>query len=493
MHTQWKPFTWTLAAMLTGSLVTGVALSLPLPSSLQADPVPAGQAISPSQNLAVALDMSAAFRNVADHLRPTVVSIRSTITPRAVSGRAPRGLPPGFEDLFGGSLNQFRQPPTQAGLGSGVIVRSDGYILTNNHVVEDADELEVELSDGRRFNGTIVGTDPATDLAVIKIEGDRFQAASLGNSDAIRVGDWVVAIGSPFGLEQTVTAGIISAKNRIQGIIGGGQGFEDFLQTDAAINPGNSGGPLVNLQGEVVGINTAIESRSGGSNGIGFAIPTSLARPVVESIIESGEVHRGFLGAQVSDVDPETVEEFDLQVRGGALIRMVLDGQPAANGGMQPGDVVTAIDGRPITSSAQLRNDVASRPPGTTLKMAIQRGPRQLQLEIKLIERNAEKMAMFRGNAGSILGAELEPLDAALAQELGYDDIEGGLAVTKIEQGSTAARAGLNVGDVIVAVNGRAIADVASLQATMRSALGEGDAVQLIVRSGNVRRLIVIR
>src|SRR6056297_580367 len=238
METQWKPFSWTLAAMLTGALVTGVALSLPLPlpGSLQADPVPAGQAISPSQNLAVALDMSAAFRNVADHLRPTVVSIRSTITPRTVSGRAPRGLPPGFEDLFGGSPNQFRQPPTQAGLGSGVIVRSDGYILTNNHVVEGADELEVELSDGRRFNGTIVGTDPATDLAVIKIEGDRFQAASLGNSDAIRVGDWVVAIGSPFGLEQTVTAGIISAKNRVRGIVQGG--FEDFLQTDAAINPG---------------------------------------------------------------------------------------------------------------------------------------------------------------------------------------------------------------------------------------------------------------
>src|SRR6056297_2433801 len=405
METQWKPFSWTLAAMLTGALVTGVALSLPLPSpnALQADPVPAGQAISPSQNLAVALDMSAAFRNVADHLRPTVVSIRSTMAPRQVSAGAPRGLPPGFEDLFGGARNQCRQPPARAGLGSGVIVRADCYILTNNHVVDGADELEVELSDGRRFRGAIVGTDPATDLAIIKIEGDGFQAASLGDSDAIQVGDWVVAVGSPFGLEQTVTAGIISAKNRVQGIIGGGEGFEDFLQTDAAINPGNSGGPLVNLQGEVVGINTAIESRSGGSNGIGFAIPTSLARPVVESIIESGEVHRGFLGAQVSDVDPETVEEFDLQVRGGALIRMVLDGQPAAIGGMQPGDVVTAIDGRPITSSAQLRNYVASRPPGSTLQMEIQRGSQPLQLDIRLIERSAEKMAMFRGRAGSIL------------------------------------------------------------------------------------------
>ena len=321
MSHQWKNVSFALAAMLAGALVTGVVMSLPQGMRSDAYAQQQGVAIAAQQNLSTAQDLSTSFRNVADALKPSVVSISTTqkmmIRGRVRSQLPPsirRQLPPGFEDLFGfGDDNSPRRQPQREGMGSGVIVRSDGYILTNNHVVEGADELTVELSDGRKVPGKIVGTDPETDLAVIKVELTRLQPAVFGSSDDIRVGDWVLAIGSPFGLDQTVTAGIISGKNRVQGIVDDGNGFEDFLQTDAAINPGNSGGPLVNLRGELVGINTAILSRSGASAGIGFAIPVSLARPVLDSIIESGVVKRGFLGASVADVTPEFVDEFDLK------------------------------------------------------------------------------------------------------------------------------------------------------------------------------------
>ena len=323
MSHQWKNLSFALAAMLVGALVTGVVMSLPQGLRSDAYAQQQGASIAAQQNLSTARDLSTSFRNVADALKPSVVSI-STTQKIAVRGRVRsqlppglrRQLPPGFEDLFGFGEQDLapRSQPQREGMGSGVIVRPDGFILTNNHVVEGADELTVELSDGRKVPGNIVGTDPETDLAVIKIELTGLQPAVFGSSDDIRVGDWVLAIGSPFGLDQTVTAGIISGKNRVQGIVDDGNGFEDFLQTDAAINPGNSGGPLVNLRGELVGINTAILSRSGASAGIGFAIPVSLARPVLDSIVESGVVRRGFLGAAVDEVDADLIEKYDLKV-----------------------------------------------------------------------------------------------------------------------------------------------------------------------------------
>ncbi len=272
----WKNISFALSAMIVGSLVTGVVMTLPRELQGDAQAQDAGRTPVINQDLSHAMGLSNAFRNVAEALRPSVVSI-STRQTRIVPAGGRRGLPPGippqFRDLFGGP-----QEREQNGMGSGVIVRADGYILTNNHVVEDADELTVELFDGQKMPGTIVGTDPQTDLAVVKIDLPGLRAAPFGSSDEIQVGDWVLAIGSPFGLDQTVTAGIISGKNRVQQIIADGNGFEDFLQTDAAINPGNSGGPLVNLRGELIGINTAILSRTGASAGIGFAIPVSLAR-----------------------------------------------------------------------------------------------------------------------------------------------------------------------------------------------------------------------
>ena len=306
MHNQWKNLSVIFGAALSGALLVGTMMSLPqrMTDGIYAQQV--DSAVQAQENLSTAQGLSSAFRNVAESLRPSVVSISTRMPARGVRSRGGippelrRQLPPWLQEDF---FRQFEesQPapqPQAAGMGSGVIVREDGYVLTNNHVVEGAAEVLVQLSDGRKVDAEIVGTDPATDLAVLKVEATGLHPATLGDSEAIQVGDWVLAVGSPFGLEQTVTAGIISGKNRVQGIIGGGQGFEDFLQTDAAINPGNSGGPLANLRGEVVGINTAILSRSGASAGIGFAIPVGLAKPVVDAIIETGSVPRRRPGAE---------------------------------------------------------------------------------------------------------------------------------------------------------------------------------------------------
>ena len=494
MPNVWKQVSFALSAMLVGSLVTGVVMSLPQGLREDALAQDAGRlgvvgsgGTTPkvnAQNLTHAQGLSNAFRNVADAIRPSVVSISTRHTATGPQGRVPRG----FEDMFGRPSQ--RMEPEESGMGSGVIVRPDGYILTNNHVVEDATELAVELFDGRTVPGEIVGTDPQTDLAVVKIEMQGLRAAPVGSSDEIRVGDWVLAIGSPFGLDQTVTAGIISGKNRVQRIIANGNGFEDFLQTDAAINPGNSGGPLVNLRGELVGINTAILSRTGASAGIGFAIPVSLAKPVLQSIIETGEVHRGFLGAQVVDVTPSGIQDYDLKVRSGALVGVVLEDQPAAKAGLQPGDVVTRIDGRPCTGGTQLRNYVASKRPGTVINMDVNRGGQQIQVKVNLQERTDEVMALFKSGAGGIFGAELVPVTPQTARQYGYEGLRSGLIVTSVEDEGLAAQAQLQVGDVIESAAGVRLTSVDQLAQVFEEAPRP---MRVVVRRGSSRALLVIR
>lgn len=502
MQRQWRFLTVALAAMLSGSLLTGVILSLPEGfRSSDAYAVQVAAAQEAQGNLRTAQDLSSAFRNVSEVLRPSVVSVQMTRKARAVRGGLDglEGLPPQmrrfFEengiDPFGGRPGGEMQRPEQSGIGSGVIVREDGYILTNNHVVEGADELVVKLSDGREFEAETVGTDPETDLAVLKIEAKDLQAASLGDSDAIQVGDWVLAMGSPFELAQTVTAGIISAKNRVQGIVGGGGGFEDFLQTDAAINPGNSGGPLVNLRGEVVGINTAILSRSGGYNGIGFAIPSGLARPVMESIIESGSVRRGFLGAQLSEIPDEVAEELNISGRSGAYIREVLPGQPAAKGGLKGGDIVQSINGRPIRNWSQFRNLIASQGPGSVVKMEVLRDGKKADLEITLGERTEAALAQFAPEQpGIFLNARVQPLNAEIAERMGFEGIDSGLLVTQVARGPELSP--LQAGDVIVAAQGRPVTTVAELLKAKAEA-DEGEVpLRLTVLRGDEQELIII-
>ncbi|MBS0468528.1 MAG: Do family serine endopeptidase [Proteobacteria bacterium] len=308
---------------------------------------------------------SAAARKAA----PAVVSIT---TSKEV--RNPRSNDPWFQFFFGD-----QGPQAQTGLGSGVIVSPDGYILTNNHVVEGADEIEVALTDGRRARATVIGTDPDTDLAVLKVQLDKLPVIVLGDSDRLSVGDQVLAIGNPFGVGQTVTSGIVSALGRSHlGI----NTFENFIQTDAAINPGNSGGALVDVNGNLMGINTAIYSRSGGSMGIGFAIPVSTAKQVLEGIVRDGQVTRGWIGVEPNELSPELAQTFGVQATQGVIITGVLQGGPAAQAGIRPGDVILQVGGKPTDNVSQLLTAVAALQPGQAASFELQRGDKQMKLSV---------------------------------------------------------------------------------------------------------------
>ncbi|RMF38423.1 MAG: PDZ domain-containing protein, partial [Planctomycetota bacterium] len=358
--------------------------------------------------------LSQVFRNAAEKLRPSVVTINAMVE-RPVArggfgfdGEVPEELfgllPPGLrEELFRRGRAAVPTPEDQrrekirAGIGSGFIVSPDGYVLTNHHVIEQADELQVELHDGRTFRAEVIGADDKSDVAVLKIDATGLTAARLGDSSAVQVGDWVIAIGSPFGLNQTVTAGIISATHREADIISGG--YEDFLQTDAAINPGNSGGPLVNLRGEVIGINTAINSRTGTNIGIGFAIPSNMAARVLEDLVTNGRVVRGFIGASLREVRPDEAENLQLPpgYARGVLIERVLQGGPADRSGLAPGDVVIGLGGRPVRSSEHFRNTVAMSRPGEEVLVDVLRDGQTRRIAIAVDELTEEKLDRLSG------------------------------------------------------------------------------------------------
>ncbi|HJW11679.1 MAG TPA: Do family serine endopeptidase [Albitalea sp.] len=319
------------------------------------------------------------YRAAAKRATPAVVSILTSKTPR----RSPHSNDPWFEFFFGDQARRLQQEP-QIGLGSGVIVSADGYLLTNNHVIDGADEIEVMLTDGRKAPAKVVGTDPETDVAVLKIALDRLPAMAFGDTDAAQVGDVVLAIGNPFGVGQTVTSGIVSALGRNQlGI----NTFENFIQTDAAINPGNSGGALVDTNGNLLGINTAIYSRSGGSLGIGFAIPASTAKLVMEGLIRDGEVRRGWIGVEPRDLTPEIAETFNLPIKEGVLITGVLQEGPASAGGIRPGDVVTKVAGTPVKNTSQLLTTVAALKPRTEAVISLQRGDKAMDVKVTVAQR----------------------------------------------------------------------------------------------------------
>jgi len=313
---------------------------------------------------------SGSFRLAAQRASAAVVSINTSKAPE----RHPQANDPWFRFFFGDPGSQ-----PQAGLGSGVILTADGYILTNNHVVEGADEIEVVLNDSRKTRAKIIGTDPDTDLAILKISLDRLPVITLGNSDALQVGDQVLAIGNPFGVGQTVTNGIVSALGRNQlGI----NTFENFIQTDAAINPGNSGGALVDVNGHLMGINTAIYSRSGGNMGIGFAIPVSTAKLVLDGIVKDGVVRRGWVGVEPADLTPELIETFGVKARRGVLITGVLQNGPAAQAGVRPGDVIVEVAGKQIANVSELLSNVAALKPGTAAKFRVLRRDESLDLTV---------------------------------------------------------------------------------------------------------------
>jgi len=401
------------------------------------------------------------FAPVVKKVAPAVVKVVVTSKPTNVSG--PQGFSPDdpfwrffFGDRFNNRTpNRQFTPPRQSGLGSGVIVTKDGYILTNNHVVDGADKVEVTLQDGRELSAKVVGRDPKSDIAVIKIEGDNFPFVTMADSEKVQVGDVVLAVGNPFGVGQTVTTGIVSATGR--GNLGI-EDYEDFIQTDAAINPGNSGGALVDAEGRLIGINTAIWSRTGGYQGIGFAIPSHLARDVMASLIQEGKVTRGYLGVMIQDVTPPLAKEFKLKEPSGALVGDVVPKGPAAKAGFKEGDVVVEFNGKKVPDARRLRLAVGAVKPGATVPVKILRNGSSRTLEVTVQQQpGTEQLAKASGPAeadnGTLNGVAVGDLDPQTRRQMNIPDTVKGAVITQVDPASPAAEAGLRPGDVIQELN----------------------------------------
>lgn len=443
--------------------------------------------------------LSQAFEEVARSITPSVVNISAT--KRAVKSKQSKSQAPDpffdqYREFFGDDFmerfspffgDQERAQPR--GLGTGVIVDDKGHILTNNHVIGDADDVTVRLSNEKTVKAEVVGKDPRTDIAVIKIKANGLAPARLGDSDKLRIGEWVLASGNPFGLDNTVTAGIVSAKGR--SIMGGGQ-YEDFIQTDAAINPGNSGGPLVNLEGEVVGINTAIFSRSGGYMGIGFAIPINMARSVMESLITSGKVVRGWLGVGIQNLNEDLAQSFNFSGTDGALVGHLEKDGPAEKAGLKQGDIIVKLNGEKITNINQLRNLVAGIAPGKTIDAEIVRDGRTKTLKVKVGELPTQAQQALEQSEPSIdLGISVETLTSDLARRLG-SKTESGVIVRAVRPGGLGERGGIQARDIILSVNGKKVTKIEEFyQAVEAADLSKG--IRLVVESQGMERFVFLR
>jgi len=420
------------------------------------------------------------FVALARELKPAVVNISTakTVRPRRPTQPGPRSP---YNDFFDDFFDRFFQGQPQAphkerSLGSGFIISGDGYILTNDHVVDGADEIKVRLSDGRTFTATVKGLDPKLDLALLKIEaGDHLPVARLGDSGALQVGEWVMAIGNPFGLEQTVTVGIVSAKGRV---IGAGP-YDDFIQTDASINPGNSGGPLFNSNGEVVGINTAIIA---GGQGIGFATPVNAAKSILPQLKETGHVTRGWLGVSVQLVTEELAESFGLKETKGALVAEVVTGSPAEKAGIRRGDIILTFDGREVDAINDLPRLVAATAVGQKVKLTVFRSGKteELTAEIGKLEEAGGEKAAGGGDRLGLIVADVTPETTRLYGLQG----EKGALITAIDPGGPAAEANLRPGDLVVEVNGEETGSAAAFRAAVAKAKA-GQVLRLLIQRGD--------
>jgi len=504
------------AAFALGLLFAGI-LDLPLPSAAQGRPARGSQVVpvrapAPDASVKFLTDLSDAFAAVSERAKPSVVYVEASHTnePQSVD---PRRLPPG--------MRQYQRPRVERGSGSGFIVSADGYILTNNHVVEGADRVKVKLLDGRVYNAKVIGTDPSTDVAVIKIDVTGLTPMPFGNSDGVRVGEMVLAIGNPLGdnLTFTVTSGIVSAKGRrLDGLQRNERSISDFIQTDAAINPGNSGGPLVNTRGEVIGINSAIASETGLFSGYGFAIPINLARTVMDQLIANGRVTRAALGVMVRDANANDAEFAGLQeVRGVVISEWSGDDSPAKAAGLQRGDVIVTIDGAPVGYTGQLQQIVGFKPVGQTVKVEVARqGGVRRTYDVRLISGDAtERQRISRANTPAegegkdaqgnpasspltLLGIRVTPLTDALSEQYELRNPVQGVVVTEVDPSGPAGEALLDVTtgqpDIITAVNGRNIKTERELRDALREA-GSGKIVSLDVYNSHtdLRRIERVR
>ena len=482
-----------VAGILVG-LILGSGLNTTRPSTASSvvnAPEAAPSPDSQLQGRKILDALSEAFANVAEQVNPSVVTIftESTVKVR------PFQFGP-WEDFFGEDFFRrfFPEQPEgnmkRYGLGSGVIIASDGIIVTNNHVIKGADDIKVRLMDGREFEAEVKGKDASTDLAVLKIKASDLPAIKIGDSDRLRVGEWVLAIGSPLGpeLHHTVTAGIVSAKGR------SGEGlspFVDFIQTDAAINPGNSGGALVNLDGELVGINTAIVTKTGGFMGIGLAIPSRIVQKVTRDILEKGRVSRGWLGVVIQNVTPELAKVYGLDKPEGVIVNRVMKDSPAAKAGLKAQDIIVAFNGKPVQSVTQLTSLVSASDPRTTVRLTILRDGKRKTVSVKLGERpKEEELAEAPGEEHvPELGLRVENLTSELRERYNIDESVKGVVVVQLQRGSVAAQSGLRLGDVILEVNRHRVSNVAEFRQVIED-LKPGDPVAFYVQRHNERMFV---
>jgi serine protease Do len=457
--------------------------------------VESAKATEAARDLPSADQLSATFEKIADIIKPSIVSI-SSVKKVAINQDSPGDLNGPFGQFFSDPLFQqffslhVPRDLVQRGLGTGMIATADGYILTNNHVVGGAQELEVRLPDNRTLRARVVGTDPKTDLAVLKVDAVGLHPVRMGDSDDLKVGQWVMAAGNPFGLTSSFSAGIISATGRSNV---GVADYEDFIQTDAAINPGNSGGPLVDLHGDVVGINTAIFSQTGGSMGIGFAIPSNMAHSVMTSLIAHGHVVRGWLGVEIQNLNHGLAGSFGYSSTKGALVSSVTSGGPADRAGMKSGDIITRFDGHEVDDVAKLRDRVADTEPGHRADVEVYRDGHPLTLHVAISELGQSSLASAGTPAAKErVGMSLETLTPDLARQLGLDPAQKGVLVTGVSPLGPAERAGLQSKDVITRVQDQPVRDVDQLrQALSRDDLKKG--VRLRVMTNGSRHFVFLQ
>jgi Do/DeqQ family serine protease len=449
--------------------------------------------VGENTNSAAAIRVS--YADIVDRVTPAVVTVRAERKPTARTQESPFGNDPLLREFFGRQLPQMRQSPQiERGMGSGVIIEANGTILTNNHVVGGASRVKVDLPDRRTFDAKVVGTDPASDLAVLKIEANGLPTLRLGDSDRVRVGDVVLAIGNPLGLRQTVTSGIISAKGRQTGLSDGS--FEDFLQTDAPINQGNSGGALVNLSGELVGINSQILSPSGGSIGLGFSIPSNMAKSVMTQLLKNGRVQRGMLGVGIQDVTSDLASSFGLKEVRGVIVNSVSPNSPAERAGIKQGDVIVSFNGANLSDGNELRNRVAQTAPNSDAVVSVLRNGNAQTVKVTLGEFQPKTVASVNENTDSNaepiqdkLGLTLQPLTPQIARQLNLTETAAsGLAVINVQAGSPADEAGIRQGDVILQVNRQAVKTADEVKTA--TAQTKGSSVLLLI-SRNGQNLFV--
>lgn len=455
----------------------------------------AGTYVYPAPGVAAKTDIFSApksFSHLAEQASPAVVNIRTVKTIKGGGHvfrhfqKGPFGEDDPMRDFFDRFFGEERQRDfKQRSLGSGFIIGKDGFIVTNNHVIENADKIEVILKDEKEFDAEIVGRDPNTDLALIKIKAtDNLPVLTFGNSDTLAVGQWVVAIGNPFGLEHTVTAGIVSAKGRV---IGSGP-YDDFIQTDASINPGNSGGPLLNMEGEVVGINTAIVA---GGQGIGFAIPVNLAKGVIEQLKTSGEVTRGWLGVGIQDISEEVAEYYGIKERKGVLVTEVFPGDPADTAGIKPKDIILSVDDKTVENARELTGVIANTRVGDKVKIKVMRDGTTKTFKVVIAKRQDDMIAgksTPKEHKGE-LGMQVADLTPEMARRFNLKGIEG-VIVVGVEQGSKASDSGIRVGDVIKEINHQNITTVQDLDSVIGK-VKAGDAVNMLVWRRNRGFLVI--